>query len=59
VQLDRFMHFLNPFGYRLFGVYEFTRRIYRTKQKLNGIWFCNAVFVREVENPRPRKERIN
>jgi hypothetical protein len=59
VQLDRFLHFLNPFGYRLFGLYEFTRRIYRTKQKLNGIWFCNAVFVREVANPRLRRERIN
>jgi FkbM family methyltransferase len=59
VQLDRFMHFLNPFGYRLFGLFEFTRRIYRTRQKLNGIWFCNAVFVREVANPRLRRERIN
>ena len=59
VGLDRFMHFLHPFGYRLFGLFEFTRQIYRTKQKLNGIWFCNAVFVREVENPRLRSERIN
>jgi FkbM family methyltransferase len=59
VQLDKFMHFLHPFGYRLFGLFEFTRQIYRTRQKLNGIWFCNAVFVREVENPRLRPERIN
>jgi FkbM family methyltransferase len=59
VHLDRFMHFLHPFGYRLFGLFDFVRRIYRTQQKLNGIWFCNAAFVREVENPRLRKERIN
>jgi FkbM family methyltransferase len=59
VQLDRVMHFLHPFGYRLFGLFDFVRRIYRTQQKLNGIWFCNAAFVREVENPRLRKERIN
>lgn len=59
VQLTSFMNFLNPFGYRLFGLFEYTRRIYRTGQKLNGIWFCNAVFVREVENPKLRKEMIN
>ena len=59
VQLDRFMHFLNPLGYRVFGLYEFIRRIYKTKQKLNGIWFCNAVFVREVDDPRLRTEMIN
>ena len=59
VQLASFMSFLNPFGYRLFGIFEFTRQIYRTKQKLNGLWFCNAVFVREVENPRLRPEMIN
>jgi FkbM family methyltransferase len=59
VQLADFMDFLNPFGYRLFGLFEFTRQIYRTRQKLNGIWFANAVFVREVENPRLRTERIN
>ena len=59
VQLDRFMHFLHPFGYRIFGQFEFTRQIFKTKQKLNGAWFCNAVFVREVENPRLRKEHIN
>ena len=59
VQLDRFVHFLHPFGYRMFGLYDFTRRIHRTRQPLNGIWFCNAVFVREVEAPRLRRERIN
>ena len=59
VQLTSFINYLNPFGYRLFGLFEFTRQIYRTKQKLNGIWFCNAVFVREVDDPRLRPERIN
>ena len=59
VQLENFMSFLNPFGYRLFGLFEFTRQIYRTRQRLNGVWFCNAVFVREVENPRLRREQIN
>jgi FkbM family methyltransferase len=59
VQLGDFLQFLAPFGYRLFGLFEFARRINRTRQKLNGIWFCNAVFVREVENPRLRKETLN
>lgn len=59
VQLGNFLNFLNPFGYRLFGLFEFTRQIYKTKQRLNGIWFCNAVFVREIEDPRLRTERIN
>jgi len=59
VQLSNFLNFLNPFGYRLFGLFEFTRQIYRTRQKLNGIWFCNAVFVREIENPKIRRENIN
>jgi FkbM family methyltransferase len=59
VQLGDFLQFLAPFGYRLFGLFEFNRQIHRTRQKLNGIWFCNAVFVREVENPRLRRLALN
>ncbi|OKH19071.1 hypothetical protein NIES208_03635 [[Limnothrix rosea] IAM M-220] len=59
VHLERFIHFLHPFGYRLFGLYEFNRQIYVTQQKLNGIWFCNAVFVTEIENPKLRTDGKN
>lgn len=59
VHLERFIHFLHPFGYRLTELVEPVRRVNRTRQELNGIWFCNAVFVREVENPRLRRDGIN
>lgn len=59
VHLERFIHFMHPFGYRLFGLYEFIRKIVRTQQNLNGIWFCNAVFVVEIENPKLRIDGKN
>lgn len=59
VHLERFMRFLDPFGYRLFGLYELQRHIYATDQPLNGIWFGNAVFVKEVPNPRLRTDGIH
>ena len=59
VKLEMFIHFLHPFGYRLFGIYDFERQIYATNQKLNGAWFCNAVFVREVIEPRLRRDGQN
>jgi FkbM family methyltransferase len=59
VHLDKFMPFLHPFGYRLFGLYDFYRTIFMTKQPMNGAWFCNAVFVREIENPRLRRDGRN
>ena len=55
VHLERFIHFLHPFNYRVFSVYQFHRKIYKTNQQLNGAWFCNAVFVREVNRPRVRR----
>lgn len=59
VHLEKVMQFLHPLGYRLYGLYDFERYIYRTRQPMNGIWFCNAVFVREIESPRLREEVIN
>lgn len=59
VHLERFIHFLHPYGYRLFGLFEPVRKCYQTKQRLNGIWFCNAVFAAEVANPRLRTDGVN
>lgn len=59
VHLERFIHFLHPFNYRLYNLYEVHRTVFKTKQKLNGIWFCNAVFVLEVDNPSLRRDGSN
>lgn len=59
VHLERFIHFLHPFNYRVFGIYDFSRKCFKTNQPLMGSWFCNAVFVREVENPRLRRDGKN
>lgn len=59
VHLERFIHFLHPYGYRLFGLFEPVRKCNQTRQRLNGIWFCNAVFVAEVANPRLRTDGVN
>jgi len=59
VHLERFIHFMHPFNYRVFGIYDFERKIYKTNQELNGSWFCDAVFVREVDKPRVRKDGKN
>lgn len=59
VHLERFIHFLHPFNYRLFGLFEASHKVMRTNQKLNGIWFCNAVFVREVADPVLRRDGRN
>lgn len=59
VHLERFIHFLHPFGYRLFSLNDMVRKVNKTRQRLNGIWFCNAVFVAEVENPLLRRDGNN
>ncbi len=59
VHLERFIHFLHPFNYRLCDLIEPVRRVNKTKQSLNGIWYCNAVFAREVDYPRIRKDGVN
>jgi FkbM family methyltransferase len=59
VQLEKFIHFLHPFNYRMFGLYDLVRKIHKTNQKLNGVWYCNAVFVLEVENPKLRTDGFN
>lgn len=59
VYLERFIHFMHPFGYRLFGLYDFVRQVLRTQQQLNGVWFCNAALVAEVDNPRLRTDGKN
>lgn len=59
VHLERFIHFLHPFNYRIFGIYDFSRKCFKTNQPLMGSWFCNAVFVREIENPRLRRDGKN
>ena len=59
VHLERFIHFLHPFNYRLSDLAEPVRRVNKTKQQMNGIWYCNAVFAREVPAPRLRRDGIN
>ncbi|WP_170381602.1 FkbM family methyltransferase [Ruegeria atlantica] len=59
VHLERFIHFLHPFNYRLSDLIEPVRRVNSTNQALNGIWYCNAVFAREVENPALRRDGVN
>ncbi len=57
--LERFIHFLHPFGYRLSDILEPHRRVNRTRQNLRGIWYCNAVFMREVSAPKLRRDGVN
>lgn len=59
VHLERFIHFLHPFNYRVYGLFDFKRKCFGTNQRLNGAWFCNAVFVREVIDPILRKDGRN
>jgi FkbM family methyltransferase len=59
VHLERFIHFLHPFNYRLTSLHDFTRIIHRTKQVMNGAWFCNALFVREIDQPALRRDGKN
>lgn len=59
VHLERFIHFLHPFDYRLSDLTQPVRRVNRTKQQLRGIWYANAVFAREVEAPKLRRDGIN
>ena len=59
VHMERFIHFLHPFNYRLSSAYDFYRIIFATNQKLNGAWFCNALFVLEVESPVLRRDGQN
>jgi FkbM family methyltransferase len=57
--LERFIHFLHPFGYRLFEIVGHTRLCYATRQMLRGSWFCDAIFVCEVPNPKLRTSGNN
>ncbi|WP_109468452.1 FkbM family methyltransferase [Albibacillus kandeliae] len=59
VHLERFIHFLHPFNYRLYDLVEPVRRVNRTRQDLKGIWFCNAIFAREIDTPTLRRDGIN
>ncbi len=59
VHLERFIHFLHPFNYRLCHLIEPVRRVHKTDQELRGIWYCNAVFAREVDAPRLRRDGNN
>lgn len=59
VHLERFIHALHPFGYRLFALTEPVRHCWATNQPLNGIWYANAVFVPEVPDAKLRKDGIN
>ena len=59
VHLERFIHFLHPYNYRLAGLIEGTYKIFSTRQDMNGMWFANAVFVREVAAPRLRQDGRN
>ncbi len=59
VHMERFIHFLHPFNYRLSSAYDFYRIVFKTNQKLNGAWFCNALFALEVENPVLRRDGQN
>lgn len=59
VHLERFIHWLHPFGYRVASIGEFQRKIFATNQDLNGSWFCNALFVREREGAKLRRDGRN
>ncbi|RUS65192.1 FkbM family methyltransferase [Pseudorhodobacter sp. E13] len=59
VHLERFIHWLHPFGYRLHSLFEYHRHIYMTGQKMNGAWFCNSFFVAEVKDAALRRDGRN
>ncbi|MEP5568782.1 MAG: FkbM family methyltransferase [Halioglobus sp.] len=59
VHLERFIHFLHPFNYRLSDIINPVRRVNKTRQPMNGIWYCDAVFALEIENPRLRRDGKN
>ena len=59
VHIEQFMRFLHPFGYRLADIFKPRTRDNKTGQVLNGIWFCDAIFVAEVDNPDIRKDGFN
>lgn len=59
VHLERFIHALHPFGYRLFALTEPVRHCWATDQPLNGIWYANAIFVPEVPGARLRTDGFN
>ena len=59
VHVERFIHWLHPFGYRVVSIGDFARRVHATKQDLNGSWFCNALFVCEREGARLRRDGRN
>lgn len=59
VHLERFIHFLHPFNYRLCDLVDPVRRVHKTSQPLQGIWFCNAIFAREGASPRLRRDGRN
>lgn len=59
VHLERFIHFLHPYNYRLHSIVDPVRKIHKTRQKLQGIWYCNAVFVLEVGSPKLRRDGNN
>jgi FkbM family methyltransferase len=59
VHLERFIHWLHPFGYRIASIGDFERRIYKTNQSMRGAWFCNALFVLEHEDAKLRRDGRN
>jgi len=59
VHLERFIHALHPWGYRLWSLCDYTRRINRTRQVMQGIWYCNAIFVAENRDARLRRDGRN
>jgi FkbM family methyltransferase len=59
VHLERFIHFLHPYGYRLFEIVSYARICHATRQMLRGAWFCDAIFVCEVADPKLRRSGNN
>lgn len=59
VHLERFIHWLHPFGYRLASIGEFERKIYATNEHMRGAWFCNALFVLERDDAKLRRDGRN